>query len=311
MRILVTGAAGFLGSKLCGRLQDKHEVIGADLRQAVPEFVGSWVHVQSPTDLTNAIASTRPDAIIHAAFNNKKAVGDSDESYLAAVIANNLSLFEAAAQVKAKLLLVSSSAVYGSGLGQNVIDEACPRRPVTLYGVAKSLQEMLADHSAAAKGLSLCIVRLFNLCGPDQPRGLLWADWLGQALSIRNGAAPILRVPHCRTARDFVDVRDGAAALALLVERFRPGECVNVASGKPLHLRELGHRIISLCSKPCQIVETDPRPSGTDVAAQCGSNAHIHDLVGWRPTFPWQQSLMDQWEAMLAQDLAVSKGDAN
>jgi nucleoside-diphosphate-sugar epimerase len=302
--VLLTGAAGFLGPHVADALAARgHAVLGADLRPAAGAFAESLV-VGGARALEAVVAERRPEVIVHGAFINRKPPAWSEREYLDQMLASNLSLLEAAAAAGSRLLLVSSSAVYGAGGGAEVIDERCPPQPVSLYGVAKAAQELLAGFAAAARGLSLSTLRLFNLCGPGQALGMLIPDWVSRVVAIARGGEPVLRVPTTRTSRDFVDVRDAARAIAVLVERWQPGATVNAASGRALGLAEMADHLRALCPVRFAIEETAPAPDGSNVAAQRGSFERLRAGWGWAPEIDWRRSLTDVWQEWLARPAA-------
>lgn len=293
MRIAVTGATGFLGTELVRRLGREHDVVA--LTRASGGTAGGDASA-GPEGLANAVSEAAPDLVVHAAFVNRKAPGASDEDYLEEQMRVNYGLLARCAESATPVLLVGSSAVYGAAGGDDPITEESPRQPVSLYGVAKAMQEMVAEHLEAVRGLSLCRVRLFNLIGPGQALGMLVPDWVAQVSAIADGGEPVLRVYNRATSRDFVDVRDAAEALCLLAESFPAGEVFNVASGSPVSLVELSDQLASLCPREYEVEETHPVRGRSDVATQRGSSAKLLKSHGWRPTHTWHQSLADVWE---------------
>jgi len=296
-RVLVSGAGGFLGRHLCPLLAANRQIIGADLSGVEPSFDGEWHAVEPGTGLAELVQRLKPDFMVHAAFRNRKPSDWTRLEYLSQVLQENSTLFEACAAARVNVLLLGSSAVYGSGLAAGTrLDETAPRHPTTLYGLAKAIQELLGE-SMVTEGLHLCVARLFNLIGPGQAAGMLIPDWVRQLAAIADGAEPRLVVRHRATSRDFVDVRDAAAALALLIDDYRPGETVNVATGTAVHLREISDFLATLCPRDFEIIETDPQPPGSDVISQRGDPTRIKARWGWEPTVPWRQSVADVWDA--------------
>ncbi len=295
-RVLISGAGGFLGRHLTRTLERAHDVVAVDLCAAPTDTEPTWVQLTEPAALAATIEAHAPEFMVHAAFVNRRPPDQTVRAYQDDMLATNLPLFEAAARTKTRLLLVSSSAVYGAAGGRDVIDESCPRDPVSVYGVAKTTQELFAAQAAATVGLQLAVLRLFNLCGPGQRAGMLLPDWVTQAVAISRGAEPLLKVFNLATDRDFVDVRDAAAAAACLIDDFRPGAVLNVASGRSMPLRTIVDRLAELCPRRFEVEQLRPEPDATDVLRQRGSFARLHDGWGWSPQRPFEQSLADLWE---------------
>lgn len=293
--VLVTGAGGFLGRHLCSLLVKDYHVIGADL--PVVDCISGidWRTVNRDDDLGRLVRTTRPNVVVHLAFINRKPANVTERQYFDKIFAVDLPLFESLAEVKGNLLLVSSSAVYGNAEGRELIDETCPLKPISLYGLAKVFQEMSVQYYAVI-GLKVCIARLFNLSGPGQKQGMLLSDWVAQSRDVAEGKTSGLKIRHRKTSRDFVDVRDASVAITLIVQNFKSGEVFNVASGKAVSLVEIIEELKKLCPVPLKITETEANPSETDVLIQRGSFDKIASVYGWRPSINWRQSLKDLWD---------------
>lgn len=297
--ILVTGAAGFLGRHLCAELATRghHVIAAAATFDGTPaDVVPVTVDANEPTAFAEVVARLKPEVVIHAAFRNRKTATQSDLGYLSIAQAGDMPLFKACGQVGVRLILISSSAVYGAAEGRELIDETCPVRPVTIYGLAKAEQEMLAQYSETTSELKLMTVRLFNLIGPGQDLGMVMPDWVSRAILIARGAEPVLRVNNRSSARDFVDVRDAVRAISMLVDDFRPGTVLNVASGTSVNLAEISNALMTLCPRPFTVKETAPLLSSTDVPSQRGDYARLRNGWGWTPRISWLQSLRDVWQ---------------
>lgn len=296
-RVLITGAAGFLGRSLIESLAGSHEIIGIDIAERPAGIDVDWRRVgDRHGPLAEAIRSNDYGILVHAAFVNKKPSTWTDEEYLARQLESDRRLFRRCAEVGLRVVLISSSAVYGAGGGAEELDEETPRRPVSLYGVSKALQEMLAQETEAAAGLELVIVRLFNLVGPGQALGMIVPDWVRQVSAIVDGAEPLLEVQTLETSRDFVDVRDAARAVALLVGSFDPGGVFNVASGQAVRLRELAAFLATLSPVAYETVERLAAPGAANALSQRGDATRIRQFCGWRTEVDWRQSVSDFWE---------------
>lgn len=293
--VLVTGAGGFFGKHLCSALSKLHEVIGVDLVDVEPVSGIAWERVGSGKALSTLVKQISPDLVVHAAFINRKPPKWSLYRYIDNALAVNLPLFETIAETEVRLILVSSSAVYGKADGCTVIDEITPLRPMSPYGLAKLFQEEAARYFTRF-GLEVSIVRSFNLSGPGQRKGMLFPDLVYKACAALSGETAELRMRHRKTSRDWVDVRDAARAVSLIAEDFRPDEVFNVASGKSVSLEQITQEIQRLCHPVnLEVVETETELARTDALTQCGSYSKIEAAYGWQPEVSWKMSLGDLW----------------
>lgn len=293
--VLVTGSSGFLGQHLCQLLAANFRVVATYRSNSQPPLGVKGLLVDG--GLAQAVNKIKPDIVIHAAFINRKPPTMTEREYINNVLSENLSLYEQVIKYKAKLLVISSSSVYGNGDGRILIDESCPIAPKSLYGFAKTVQEMTTQYNSAL-GLYFCIVRLFNLCGPGQKPGMLLPDWVQQARAVAAGKIDVVKVRHRKTTRDFVDVRDAARAISLIAQNFpSSGEIFNVASGKAISLMEISQELEQICPVTLKIVETEANVTTTDVKIQCGSYHKIHTRYGWSPEINWRKSLRDLWDS--------------
>jgi GDP-4-dehydro-6-deoxy-D-mannose reductase len=293
--VVVTGAGGFLGRYLCPLLASEYDVVGAVLSNVQPVPGVEWTTVERGDGLASLVREIRPDVVIHAAFINRRPPHWTDREYLDKMFNVNLPLFKALAELNGKLLLISSSAVYGKAEGEALIDEAASLQPMSIYGLGKLFQEALANYYSSL-GLRVSTARLFNLCGPGQKLGMVFPDWTTQARAIAEGKTPEMHVRHMKGSRDFVDVRDAARAITLMAREFKSGEVFNVASGEVVSLVEISEELKRLCPLPLNIVETEPNPSDRDVFAQRGSFHKIQTTYSWHPEIDWRQSLKDLWD---------------
>ena len=177
MRVAVTGGTGLVGRFIVnGLLRDGHEV--AVMTRTPPRmgfFDGQVVH--RPYDLgADAPRLSGLDAIIHAAFDHipgryRGGEGDDAQGFLRRNLDGSLRLFEAARQVGARVVFISTRAVYGPQPGALTEDLEC--HPDTLYGQAK----LAAEQALLASGQPATVLRatgVYGVPGPGQRHK--WAD---------------------------------------------------------------------------------------------------------------------------------------
>lgn len=282
---------------LCDALKDGHAVYAADI--AFPDSLNGRIErfpvTGTPDSLANTIRSIKPDCVVHAAFLNRKPDNMVDGQYLAHMNDLTIAVFSACAAVKAKVIITSSSAVYGNAHNKLIIDEDTCLAPVTIYGAAKASQEILAHYWGASYGLPYSVCRIFNLIGPGQKEGMLLPDWTCQVARFGDKKEPALKVRTLATWRDFIDARDAAACIRLMVDGFKPGITVNIASGTAVSLRDICTELQALSPVHFRVEEENREPRKDDVSRQAGSFTLARITYGWSPRISWQTSLKDLW----------------
>jgi len=246
MKILITGAAGFIGSHTSDRLlAEGHEVLGVDnfrtghrrnleaaLRHASRfEFVEADVAEVGALD--TLCARFRPQAIIHLAalVSVQESIADPALNHRLNIEATEHVAAAAAKHGVQRVVFASSAAVYGDATDLP-IDEAVPKRPISPYGEAKLRSEsILLDSPAAVAGD--CIVRCqryFNVFGPRQDPASPYSGVISIFQKCyAEGRAPTI-YGDGRQTRDFISVYDVARANVLAATSIRPGLTSGVAN---------------------------------------------------------------------------------
>ena len=229
-----------------------------------------------------AIATARPDAILHAAgsaYNPSAAACFETNTILAA------ELLDAIAEMAAppRLLLIGSAAELGLvPTEMQPVTEAFNCAPRTAYAIAKHAQTLLGV-SAAARGLPVLVVRLFNPVGPGMPVGLALPSFARQ---IMDPATTVMRAGDLLVARDFIDVAEAARILiSLAAMPCFPWPLVNLCSGQAWRLGNLLEQMIALSGRKLR-VERDPalqRPG--DMPVLLGDTSRLVS-VGLSPRRP-------------------------
>jgi GDP-4-dehydro-6-deoxy-D-mannose reductase len=197
---------------------------------------------------------------------------------------------------KARILLVSSSEIYGAGRG--IVDlihrETDPAIPFSPYATAMASCELLAKQYTSAHNLDIVTVRPFSSTGPYQERKFVLPSVAAQIATIEmyDGETAIY-TGNLDVSRDYLDVRDQARAIAMLSKRAGTGEVYNVCSGKARTIRDLVNYLIGLSGCP---IETRIDPSlerAIDIPLLVGSPEKIMSLTGWKPLISIEDSLKD------------------
>jgi len=247
MRIVVTGAAGFIGSHLSERLLAAgHEVHGLDsftrfypraqkegnLAEAhrAPGFRLFEATAATPEGMAAAVAGA--DVVCHLAARPGVRGGTPHLFEQANVRTTEAVLRAAGAAGVRRVVLASSSSVYGAAVGP--VAEDAPLRPLSHYGRSKLRAERIAARMAGKLGVELVVLRYFTVYGPRQRPDMAFSKFAAAALG--GEAMPLLG--DGGQARDFTYVADACEATLRAVERGRPGAVYNVSGGRSATLAE-------------------------------------------------------------------------
>lgn len=302
-RLLVTGAAGFVGTALAAALGGRADLIAltGDIRD------GDAVARQ--------LRRAQPDAVIHlAAIAAPAEAARAPEAAWAVNVMGTLNLARAvlAEAPAARLVFAGSSEAYGeSAAAGTPLTEAAPLRPRTPYGATKAAAELMLAQMAH-EGLRAVRFRPFNHTGPDQDPRYVIPAFARQIVRIEHGRQPpLLRTGNLAVARDFLDVGDVVAAYLLAALEAGPeieGEVYNLASGTAVPLRELLERLLAMSERPIA-VETDPaRLRKDEIAVISGDAGKAARELGWRPRIALADTLagvLARWRQRAAADPAA------
>ncbi|MFH0939742.1 MAG: NAD-dependent epimerase/dehydratase family protein [Planctomycetota bacterium] len=250
-KVLITGAAGFLGrylvhefSRLGWEITALDQVsIDAASHNATLAGV-NWLQMTLPADaLCPLLKTLRPDVLVHAA----------GPASVPGSVANPLADFEGSVRVlchildilrrvspQTRLIFLSSAAVYGNPEHLPVREDA-PCRPISPYGFHKLMCERLLDEYATVYGLRVCAARIFSAYGPGLRRQALW-DICRKILT-----RPTVELSGTGAeTRDFIHGADIATALVHLAERAQfKAETYNLASGVETTIAALAQQLVA------------------------------------------------------------------
>jgi GDP-4-dehydro-6-deoxy-D-mannose reductase len=281
VRVLVTGANGFVGRHLCAHLRR--------LGDSVFEAQGpdaSFDVTQAPS-VRDAVETARPEAVVHLAGFSSVAKSHQDPARAFAVNAlGAVHLLAALRDVapKARVLLIGSAEMYGpvpSGLRAT---EDFPLRPLSPYASSKAAAEIAGLQFHRATRLEVVAVRPFNHIGAGQAPHFVVPSFARQIAAIRKGEAPpVLRTGDLTPIRDFSHVADVVEAYALLARRGVPGEAYNVCSGEGRAIRSLLDEMLRIAAVEAR-VEVDPeRLRPVEVPSLVGDPGKLR-RIGWAPS---------------------------
>ncbi|MFX1587307.1 MAG: NAD-dependent epimerase/dehydratase family protein [Promethearchaeota archaeon] len=303
--ILVTGAAGFIGSNLTDELLKLGtNVIGIDNL-----YNGSLDNLERAlknknfrfykTDIRDfnylLEISKEIDIIYHqAAFTSVPQSILMPDSCNNVNVNGTLNILNIARKNDIdKVIFASSSSVYGN-ISTLPLNEDMKLRPISPYGVSKLTCEAYMEAFRYIYGLRTNILRYFNVYGPrqkDSPYSGVIAIWLGKI--IRN--EDLIVFGDGKNSRDFTYIKDVIQANLLAAEKDFSGEVFNIGAGCPINLTELANLMIKITNKQnLKIIYTDPRPG--DISNSYADISKAKQLLHFKPKYNQESGLKDYLE---------------
>ncbi len=303
MKVLIIGAAGFVGNYLIQHLMnDLHwTVVATKLPQEKLSIEGVVVYdldILNPESICDLLTDIRPDAILHLAAQSSVALSWKNPALTIDInIKGSIQVLDSIRTLnyKPRILLIGSGEEYGHILPEeSPIKENNLLRPGNIYAATKACQNMLGKIYADAYQMDILSVRAFNHIGPNQAPLFVVADFCRQVAQIEAGLLPpVLHVGNLSAARDFSDVRDVVRAYALLIQHGVSGETYNVGNGHAITIEHILQKILEQSAVPIQ-VQVDPnRLRPIDVPIIEADITKLRQCTGWEPEIPIEQTITD------------------
>ncbi|NOX61694.1 MAG: NAD-dependent epimerase/dehydratase family protein [Chloroflexi bacterium] len=299
---LITGGAGFIGSHLAEALLESGQRVTVldDLStgrfENIAHLVGHPRFRFAIDSITNAVVLDRLASECHVIVHLAAAVGvqlivERPVHTIETNIMGSEAVLQAAARYRAKVLIASTSEVYGKGVRVPFSeDDDVVLGPTSksrwAYAASKMVDEFLALAYYREKGLPTIIARLFNTVGPRQRGryGMVIPRFVSQALQ----GEPITVYGDGQQSRCFCDVSDVVRALMGLAEHPQAvGRVFNVGSTEEVSILELAQRVkaITGSDSPIEFIPYDQAyaPGFEDMRRRVPDTTRIRRLLDWEP----------------------------
>lgn len=302
VRYLITGGSGFIGSHLADALLARgDEVLVLDdlstgrlqnLDGALASDRCTFVQGSVLDELAVDKAVSSCDVVVHlAAAVGVKLIVEQRLSSLVTNIRGSENVIEAAHRYRRKILLASTSEIYGKNPASPLAETSdsvlgSPTVARWAYSTAKAVDEILAYAYHEERGLPTLVVRLFNTVGPRQSPayGMVIPRLVRQALA----GQPLTVYGDGTQTRCFCHVADVVTALVALLDREEAvGEVYNVGSDEEISMADLAGRIIAACDSDSAVqfvpYEQAYERGFEDMARRVPDTAKLRALCGWAP----------------------------
>jgi UDP-glucuronate 4-epimerase len=303
MNVLVTGAAGFIGSHLCeALLREGHEVTGLDnfdpyydraLKESnltglstAPGFRFMELDLRDRA-ATEAAVAQGWDAVVHLA--GRGGVRRSIEEPHAYVELNYLATVNLLEAMRVsgsrRLVFASTSSVYGNDSTPPFREDEPTSRPLAPYAATKKACEVMCHAYHQLFGLDIYVLRFFTVYGPRQRPDMAIHKFV-KAITRRQ---PIERFGDGSMQRDYTYVSDIVAGVVRAVERARGYEVINIGGAHTTSLARLIELIEGLLGEKARIAER-PVPPG-DVLRTQADTSKAERLLDFSPTVSLEEGL--------------------
>ena len=303
MRILLTGATGFIGSHVARLLiNTEHEVsvlvLANDdlwrIQDIVPGLNIVRANLGDHDSIRDELVKIRPDMCLHLAWYLVPG------KYLAAyenvdMLTDSLRLATILVELNCKRL-VSIGTCFEYGMGTTPLSEASPTKPRTLYAASKLALYTVLEQLGNLTGMEIAWLRPFYLYGPYEQEQRLVPSVIISLLRDREA-----RVTNGEQVRDFLHVEDVAAAIWAVVQSGLTGP-VNIGSGKPVTVREIIQKIAEIIGKLDLIAYGAVPYSPDDPMYVCADNKKLVQNTQWSPQYDLEHGLrrtVAWWQANL------------
>ena len=295
MKVLVTGATGFVGACLTRRLLGMGHEIHAFVRQTAnvwriadiaPHLVLHDVDLRDGNGVEQAVQSIRPSKIFHLATYGGFSFQKDVDAIYAVNFTGTVNLVHACEKVGFdRFIHTGSSSEYG--MKTDPMKETDLLEPLGDYAVSKAAATLFCRSEALQKGLPIVTLRIFSPFGPwDDPQRLI--PYVIAAL--HNGNVPVLSNPA--SVRDYIFIDDVVAAcLAVSDASITAGEIYNVGSGVQTKIGEVVDRIVTALDngiKPRWGAESPRRP---EPAVWVADSDKIKKHFNWAATISLEDGL--------------------
>ncbi len=279
-RILVTGAAGFLGSHCLNELENKNfEIYALDkVKRQSPDTKVNWIEtdLREPKQVEQMLYNIKPDYLLHLAWKMETGM-QLNSPVNNAWVEISIDLIQKFAEAGGKRVVVSGSCAEYKWGDYLYDEETTPLEPQTVYGRSKHKLHQMVSSLCTKNNIGYAWGRIFFMYGPNENEKRLVSYVIR---SILKGEKVL--TTHGNQIYDYLYVEDVARALVSLVETDFNG-AVNICSGQPLKVKDLIYKIANQMNGSHLIHLGKIDPSKHHSHNIVGNNSLLKMITSWLP----------------------------
>ncbi len=296
MRVLITGAGGFVGRHLIAALAalpDAPQIVAGTYGEEASSLLDARAVSLDVTDAERTLAviqAEQPTHVMHLAGISVISQANRDVRRTWDVNTQgtlNVALAIQAGAPECRLIFCSSAQVYGGSFrsGKPLAEDA-PLDPENFYAASKAAADILIGQMAKA-GLRAVRLRPFNHTGPGQPPTLAVASFASQIAAIERGEqSSVMKVGNLSMRREFLDVRDVVDAYLRTIQRFDSlpnGSVFNIASGEAIAVDAILKMLLAMSTKEIKVAPDPELMRPNDTPIMVGNAEAARRSLGWTP----------------------------
>jgi UDP-glucuronate 4-epimerase len=317
MKVIVTGAAGFIGAHVAARLlRQGHDVVGLDnlnayydaslkegrlaWLQAAGDFQFFKAAIEDAASLASIVEEHKPARIVHlAAQAGVRYSVEHPEAYVTSNLIGFANILEACRRNPVEhLVFASTSSVYGASKRTPFSEHAVADHPVSFYAATKKANEAMAHSYAHLYGLPCTGLRFFTVYGPWGRPDMALFKFTEAILA----GKPIQVYNHGKMVRDFTYIDDIVEGICRVLDHppapntewnakdpdpatsSAPYRIYNIGNSQPVELMKY-IEVLEACLGKKAIVDFQPLQPG-DVTETHADTTDLHTAVGYKPSTP-------------------------
>ncbi len=306
MRVMVTGAAGFIGAEICRRLLvSGAEVTGLDnfhphysvnvKKNNLAElslFKGfSFLEgdITDGREFSEILKRSRCNMVVH--FAAEVGAGRSmifPGDYYKVNVLGTQNVIDASVSLGIKkIIMASTSNIYGDNIEPVLKENEAIPDPVTPYAVSKLVNECMGKIASDQYGIDIVVLRIFSAYGPGQRPDLA----IHKFTRLIESGQPVRLFSDNKSYRDYVYSVDIAQAVVKCLEHISGFQLMNIGSGRGIHLYEVIEILENIIGVKADVIYIDPPPG--HINSGIADITKAEKLIGYKPVFVFDKGVRE------------------